>query len=713
MLRRLRPGRAPASAAGLVVAVTLILAVGAFASWGAPALGATSKWEWDGLRRIVAIGDVHGRHDQLRALLQGTGLADDQLRWTGEKDHLVLCGDLIDRGPDDRAILDLVRRLQKQAESAGGRVHSLLGNHEVMNLVRDFRYVWPGGYAAFQADEKSGDRRKALAAYEKAYSGKGLSSAELRAAFDEKYPPGYLRAAARAFARKGPYGSWLLEQPTVVKINGVLFVHGGLTPEVAALGLDQINDRLRKSVRSVMASGLVLDTLLRTPAGFDEIRGAAAGVLQLAAQGRPVDRRLTRAAETLTEEVRSLAFALDGPLWYRGSSLDNERIERERVTTVLARLDARSMVVGHTVTKTGQVSSRFDGRLLRSDVGMGYGRKGYAVVFEKERISVLDPATRQVSLPFAEPAYGEGWAGGFVHLADAVLEQVLREAEVVERTAVSRGGQRAELWELKGEGLHLRGLFKDIEEEKPVAGRASSRRYEHEVAAYKLDRMLDRGLVPVVVLRDGEAGPGALRAVVETALDLVSIRSDQDLQGAGPEETMRAIVQSYGIGVEELREQVVPSPGFRRAHRQPGARGRGQALRSGRGPRVPGGPRAGLRALHRSRSRFAASVSAHAGRPAERLDDAGCRGAAIQRGRLPHRGADRCGPEAAGPGAGAVRGLGRPLSRACETSVAPECKPRRASVASNRPGKAWQSGTPPFIHLPHTRSLPPSGGGNA
>ena len=343
----------------------------------------------------------------------------------------------------------------------------------------------------------------------------------------------------------------------MVKINGVLFVHGGLTPEVAALGLDQINDRLRKSVRSVMASGLVLDTLLRTPAGFDEIRGAAAGVLQLAAQGRPVDRRLTRSAETLTEEVRSLAFALDGPLWYRGSSLDNERIERERVTTVLARLDARSMVVGHTVTKTGQVSSRFDGRLLRSDVGMGYGRKGYAVVFEKERISVLDPATRQVSLPFAEPAYGEGWAGGFVHLADAVLEQVLREAEVVERTAVSRGGQRAELWELKGEGLHLRGLFKDIEEEKPVAGRASSRRYEHEVAAYKLDRMLDRGLVPVVVLRDGEAGPGALRAVVETALDLVSIRSDQDLQGAGPEETMRAIVQSYGIGVEELREQVV------------------------------------------------------------------------------------------------------------------------------------------------------------
>jgi hypothetical protein len=85
----------------------------------------------------------------------------------------------------------------------------------------------------------------------------------------------------------------------------------------------------------------------------------------------------------------------------------------------------------------------------------------------------------------------------------------------------------------------------------------SSRRYEHEVAAYKLDRMLDLGLVPVVVLRDGGAGRGALRAVLETALDLVSIRSGQDLEGAPPEETIQAVAETYGIGVEELKEQVV------------------------------------------------------------------------------------------------------------------------------------------------------------
>jgi hypothetical protein len=539
------------------VGATAALALAVWFAATRPTHGDSSRWEWSGVGRIVALGDVHGRYDQLTSILQGTGLVDDQLRWTGEKDHLVLCGDLTDRGPDDRAVMDLAKRLQTEAQSAGGRVHVVLGNHEVMNLTRDFRYVRPEGFTAFEPDERSRDRDKARRGYQKAFAGKGLKSAELRAAFDEKYPPGYF-ARQRAFGPKGSYGSWLLEQPAVVKINGVLFVHGGLTPEVAALGIDQINTRVRKSVRSAMEAGLVLDGALQAPAGFAEIRGAAAGLLELTAQGRPVDSWLARAAENLTAEMDNLPFAPDGPLWYRGNSLANERIEREPVTTVLERLDARSIVVGHTVTRTGRVSSRFDGRVLRSDVGMGVGRKGYAVVIEEQRASVVDPVTRQVSLPFAEPAYGEGWAGGFVHLADAELEQVLREAEVVKPTEVRRKDQRAELWELKGEGVHIRGVFKDIDEEKPGAGgRVSSRRYEHEVAAYKLDRMLDLGLVPVVVLRDGGAGRGALRAVLETALDLVSIRSGQDLEGAPPEETIQAVAETYGIGVEELKEQVV------------------------------------------------------------------------------------------------------------------------------------------------------------
>ena len=141
-------------AAGAVAAVVL-------QALSPAATGAESQWVWNGVDRIVAVGDVHGRYDQLTAILQGTGLTDDQLRWTGGDDHFVMCGDLVDRGPDDRAVLDLALRLEKEAEAAGGRVHVLLGNHEIMNLSRDFRYVRPGGWAAFAPDEDSSDREDA------------------------------------------------------------------------------------------------------------------------------------------------------------------------------------------------------------------------------------------------------------------------------------------------------------------------------------------------------------------------------------------------------------------------------------------------------------------------------------------------------------------------------------------------------------------------
>jgi len=242
--------------------------------------------------------------------------------------------------------------------------------------------------------------------------------------------------------------------------------------------------------------------------------------------------------------------------------LQNERNERDLVSAALERLDARAIVVGHTVTKTGRVSSRFNGRVLRSDVGMGYGRKGLAIVFEGQETSVLDPITRQASLPLVEPTQGEGWAGGSVHLADAELERVLSEGEIVERTKVSRRGQQAELWELKAKGVHMRGIFKDIEEKRPGGKRVSSRRYEHEVAAYKLDRMLDLGMVPPVVLRDPGDGSGAVRAIIEDALDLVSMRTYQGLEGATREETLRSIAETYGLGIDELTEQVIQARVF-------------------------------------------------------------------------------------------------------------------------------------------------------
>ena len=70
--------------------------------------GAESQWEWEGVPRVVALGDVHGSFDKMVTLLKGTRMVDDQLAWPCGSQHLVFCGDLTDRGAYDRAVMDLV-----------------------------------------------------------------------------------------------------------------------------------------------------------------------------------------------------------------------------------------------------------------------------------------------------------------------------------------------------------------------------------------------------------------------------------------------------------------------------------------------------------------------------------------------------------------------------------------------------------------------------
>jgi hypothetical protein len=174
-----------------------LLASFGIVAWTEPASTQSSPWEWTGVPRIVAMGDIHGRYDELVLTLKASKLIDSELRWTGGRDHLVLCGDLIDRGEDDRAVLDLLRRLQGEAERAGGHVHALLGNHEVMNLMRDLRYVREGGFAAFIDDERGSDREREWNEYRRKYSRKIRDTAQLEAAFLEDYPPGYFGRVRR------------------------------------------------------------------------------------------------------------------------------------------------------------------------------------------------------------------------------------------------------------------------------------------------------------------------------------------------------------------------------------------------------------------------------------------------------------------------------------------------------------------------------------
>src|SRR5262245_3667344 len=85
---------------------------------------AATPCEFTGVSRIVAVGDVHGAADRFIGILQAAGLIDDKQHWSGGRAHLVQLGDVLDRGPDSRRALDLLRRLEDEAAKDGGAVHA-------------------------------------------------------------------------------------------------------------------------------------------------------------------------------------------------------------------------------------------------------------------------------------------------------------------------------------------------------------------------------------------------------------------------------------------------------------------------------------------------------------------------------------------------------------------------------------------------------------
>ncbi|MCB9746681.1 MAG: metallophosphoesterase, partial [Alphaproteobacteria bacterium] len=129
--------------------------------------------------RVVALGDLHADLPQALAALRLLSVVDEAGRWTGGETILVQTGDQVDRGPDSKEVLELLMRLQPEAAAAGGEVVVTLGNHEVMNMMGDLRYVSPEDVQDF-------------------------GSAEAR---------------ALAFAAEGELGRWLRERPMVAKVG--------------------------------------------------------------------------------------------------------------------------------------------------------------------------------------------------------------------------------------------------------------------------------------------------------------------------------------------------------------------------------------------------------------------------------------------------------------------------------------------------------------
>ena len=176
--------------------------------------------------RLVAIGDVHGDVAAAKEALKLAGAIDAQNDWIGGKLVVVQTGDQLDRGNDEPDVLELFDALADKAKAAGGRVVSLNGNHEIMNVQGDFRYVTEEGFSDFASH---------------------VSAARDPAPLERFPTPSRGRAAA--FLPGGPIALRLAERPVTAIAGDTLFAHGGVLPAHASYGLDKLNKQARAWIR--------------------------------------------------------------------------------------------------------------------------------------------------------------------------------------------------------------------------------------------------------------------------------------------------------------------------------------------------------------------------------------------------------------------------------------------------------------------------------
>lgn len=247
-------------------------------------------------QRLVAIGDVHGDLSAFRQALRTADAIDAADHWSGGALFVVQMGDLLDRGDDEPEILALVSRLEQEAAAAGGHFVTLQGNHEVMNVQRDFRYVTTDGlrdYARYR-DEASPEARRSL--------------------------PRPAHGRAGAFEPRSHFAREFASRNTVIRVGDTVFVHGGLSPAAAALGLDAINRASRDFYLGV-------------------------------------------------GPISPILASEESPIWHRGYAVEDTDETCAQLAQALESVGAARMVIGHTVQERG-ITHACEGRVFRVDVGL-------------------------------------------------------------------------------------------------------------------------------------------------------------------------------------------------------------------------------------------------------------------------------------------------------------------------------------------------------
>jgi hypothetical protein len=454
---------------------------------------------WNGVERIVAVGDLHGDYDHFIMILQNPkiGLVDHDLHWTGGKTHLVQTGDILDRGDRAKDILDFLMRLEGEAEAAGGKVHVLLGNHEELNIT-GLSLGYPDYVSARQFVSFLPEKfRKAK---EKQYLSQ-LSVAERERIQDQggdlEKDPNWLEfwngvlfeirqrnapfdalTYINGFNKK--YGKWLLRKNCVIRINDIIFAHGGISLPFSKWKLEEIND------------------LLRWELGAYALRPSNPRL-----GGQPFEPRMV--------------YNPESPLWYRQDDI----VSQPEIDEILSNLEAGRMVVGHNFVGAGGGSpiirqedsvARFETKVWMIDTGIGYTDVGgflYALIIDEGKFDF-----------FAAPAEAEGQIPGEQPQSNRLqtpeeVEQFLSTA--TPKVVVPGAAGRTDPWRvrLESEGTTRWAQFKYIHRPRPESLADS---FKYELAAYTLNKYLGLGFVPATVERTINDTPGSLQVFLENVI---------------------------------------------------------------------------------------------------------------------------------------------------------------------------------------------------
>ena len=235
--------------------------------------------------QIIAISDIESGYKTFRDYLINNKVVDENLNWSFGKGHLVLVGDFVDRGMSTTQVLWFIQKLEQEAKEQGGHVHFIIGNHELYNM---------------QGKYKS-------ASY-KYYGVASILGKQHHNLYDDS-----------SFI-----GKWMASKNTIEMINGNLFTHGGIHPDIVKydISLDDINKVARENYR------------------------------------KPFFPKPEDSSDQLILSTKK------GLSWYRGY-FDNE-LTQDEIDNTLEKFDAKAVIVGHTPQWT--VKSLYNNKVFAIDV---------------------------------------------------------------------------------------------------------------------------------------------------------------------------------------------------------------------------------------------------------------------------------------------------------------------------------------------------------